>query len=252
MQAASAPLPPALVAAAKAGVTVERTFPAVSGMTGYVINRQGDFSIVYSTPDGQSVVNGIVIGPDGRNMSNIYEDQYIPKPDMDGMWATLEKASVITTGATGASVKKVVYAFFDPNCPYCHLVWLEFAPYAAEGLQVRWVPVAFEDATSDAKAAAIMQAADPAGTLALQERTFHQGGLDARGVTISAATKDKLAANIKLMGQMGFNGTPAIVYKDAKTNKVVTRNGLPKVSVLPGLLNLPPLPNNDPELAQFQ
>lgn len=245
-------LPPALAAATRAGVKIEKSFPALSGMTGYVLNRQGEYSIVYSTPDNQALVNGMLIGPDGKNMTPVYSEMHIPKPDFDGLWGSLEKSTVIATGAKGAQVKSVVYAFLDPNCVYCNLAWKAFKPYEAAGLQVRWVPVAFLNASSTTKMAAILQSVDPAGALDVHESRYKAGGVDAQGVTVKDETRAKLEANSRLMREFGFNGTPAVVYKDAKTGKVLTKNGMPSLRELPAMLNLPSVPNSDPDLARFE
>lgn len=238
------PLPPALAGALKTGLKIEKTFPAVSGLTGYVLNKNGEYSIVYATPDNQTVINGVVMSAEGKNMTPIYAEQYIPKPDYDAMWAVLEKAPVVVTGAKGTAVKAVVYAFLDPNCVFCNLAWKAFKPYEKAGLQVRWVPVAFLGPTSLTKAAAILQAADSAAALEQHEVAYKAGGIDAKGVAVKDETRAKLEGNSKLMKELGFNGTPAIVYKDSKSGKVVTKNGMPRLSEFPAMLNLPAIPKD--------
>jgi thiol:disulfide interchange protein DsbG len=268
-------LPPALASAIRAGgLKVEKTFPAISGLTGFVLNRQGEYSIVYATPDNQTIINGVIIGPDGKNMAPVYSEQYIPKPDYDAMWPTLEKAAVVVTGAKGDKVKAVVYAFLDPNCIFCHLAWKAFKPYEQVGLQVRWLPVAFLKPTSASLAAAIMQAEDPTAMLNKHETLYKTGGLagaapdqppvkkgspanfgsttDISKVVVSSETRAKLDENSRLMKAFNFNGTPAMVYRDLKSGKVVTKNGMPYLHELPGMFNLPAIPNSDPELARFE
>jgi thiol:disulfide interchange protein DsbG len=245
------PLPPALAAASKTGMKVEKSFPAVSGLTGWLLNRDGDYSIVYSTADNQTILNGALITADGRNMTPVYTEQHVPKPDYDGLWASLEAASTITEGASGPNTKAVVYAFLDTNCIFCHLAWKALAPYHRAGLQVRWVPVAFLKANSVTQAAYIMQSADPAAALQKHENAYKAGGIDPQGVKVTDATRKALDSNSKLMKAFGFNGTPALVYKDA-TGKVIAKNGMPRLSELPTILNLPRIPNTDPELARFE
>jgi len=245
-------LPPALVGAMRTGVTIEKSFKAESGLTGYVLNRGGSYSIVFATPDNQTVINGILIGADGRNLAPEYEDKHIPKPDFDALWPTLQKAPVIVTGAKGAAVKSVVYAFIDPNCSFCHLAWLAFQPYEQVGLQVRWLPVAFLAPTSAQKLAAIMQSPDAGVALDKYEEAYKSGGgIDVKTVVIKPETQAKLDANSKLMKDFGFGGTPAIIWRD-KSGKVLTKNGMPRLSELPGLFGLPAQPNDSPELSNFQ
>lgn len=245
-------VPPALATAMRTGMKIEKTFKAVSGLTGFVMNRDGDYTIVYATADNQTVINGALIGPDGKNLTPQYSEQYIPKPDFEGMWASLEKAPVVLTGAKGAAVKVVVYAFLDPNCGYCHYAWKAFKPYEKAGLQVRWLPVAFLNATSAQKAAAIMQAADPTGALDKHEQNYAGGGIDIQGLVVKDDTRAKLETNSRLMKAFGFNGTPAIVYRDSRTGKVIAKNGMPRLSELPGIVNLPAIPNSDPDLTKFE
>lgn len=244
--------PPALATAMRGGLKVEKTFPAISGLTGYVLNRDGEYTVVFATPDNQTIINGALIGPDGKNLTPMYTEQHVPKPDYDGMWPSLEKAPVVITGAKGSQVKAVIYAFLDPNCIFCHLAWKAFKPYEKAGLQVRWLPVAFLNATSAPKAAAIMQSDDPTAALDRHETNYKTGGIDPQGVAVKDDTRAKLESNSKLMKAFGFNGTPALVYKDPRTGKVLTKNGMPRLSELPGMFNLPAIPNNDEELARFQ
>jgi thiol:disulfide interchange protein DsbG len=251
---AEANLPPALVGAMRTGVTIEKTFAAESGMTGYVLNRNGQFSIVFATPDKKTLVNGILIAADGRNTAPEYENKYIPKPNLDALWPSLEKAAVVVTGAKGPAVKAVVYAFIDPNCGFCHLAWKAFKPYEATGLQVRWLPVGFLGPTSAPKAAYFMQAADQGAALDKLVDNFKNGGVDAKtlaGVTVKPETQAKLDANSKVMQSFGFGGTPAMIWRD-KSGKVLSKNGMPRLSELPGMFNLPAVENPAPELDNFR
>lgn len=250
----TANLPPALVGAMRTGVTIEKTFAAESGMTGYVLNRNGQFSIVFATPDKQTLVNGILIAADGHNTAPEYENKYIPKPDLDALWPSLEKSAVVVTGAKGAAVKAVVYAFIDPNCSYCHLAWKAFKPYEETGLQVRWLPVAFLGPTSAPKAAAFMQASDQGAALDKLEDNFKDGGVDAKtlaGIVVKPETAAKLEANSKVMKSFGFGGTPAMIWRD-NAGKVLSKNGMPGLAELPVMFNLPPIANTDPDLKRFQ
>jgi thiol:disulfide interchange protein DsbG len=168
------------------------------------------------------------------------------------MWSTLEKAPVVITGAKGPQVKAVIYAFLDPNCIFCHLAWKAFKPYEKAGLQVRWLPVAFLSATSAPKAAAIMQSDDPTAALDRHETNYKAGGIEHQGVAVKDDTRAKLESNNKLMKSFGFNGTPALVYKDVRTGKVLAKNGMPRLAELPVIFNLPAIPNTDADLTKFE
>jgi len=84
--------------------------------------------------------------------------------ELPALFAALEKADAVVEGS--ASPKRILYIFFDANCWYCHLTWKALQPYEKAGLQVRWVPVAYQKDSSTTKAAAIMQAKDRVGRCA--------------------------------------------------------------------------------------
>src|SRR5260221_11847984 len=100
-----------------------------------------------------------------------------PAPaELPALYAALEKSDAVVEGP--ASAKKVIYVFFDANCWYCHLTWKALAPYEKAGLQVRWVPVAYQKDSSTTKAAAIMQAKDRAAALRENELGYKADSYD--------------------------------------------------------------------------
>src|SRR5262249_40863350 len=76
--------------------------------------------------------------------------------DLSALYATLEKADAVAEGAK--QPKRVLYVFWDANCYYCNLTWKALQHYEKAGLQVRWVPVAYQKDNSAALAAAVMGA----------------------------------------------------------------------------------------------
>src|SRR4051794_41133306 len=96
--------------------------------------------------------------------------------DRSALFAQLEKARYVTEGA--ASPKSVMYVFFDPNCYYCNLTWRALQPYEKAGLQVRWVPVAYQKDSSSGMAAAILAAHDPAAALRENETRYRAANYD--------------------------------------------------------------------------
>ncbi|WP_133662090.1 hypothetical protein [Paraburkholderia sp. BL10I2N1] len=55
---------------------------------------------------------------------------------------------------------------------------------------------------------------------------------------MSVAAEAKIDANGKLMADMGFSGTPTVLYKDA-SGAYVAIQGMPTLSQLPKILNMP-------------
>jgi thiol:disulfide interchange protein DsbG len=52
---------------------------------------------------------------------------------------------------------RVVYTFFDPDCPYCHKLYDALHPLGPKQyLKLRWIPVGMLADTSLDKAAAIL------------------------------------------------------------------------------------------------
>jgi thiol:disulfide interchange protein DsbG len=183
----------------------------------------------------------LALGADGRHAAPVA-----------GLFAQLEKADAVVEGARDS--RHLLYVFFDANCYYCHLTWKALQPDEAVGLQVRWVPVAYQQPSSVGRAAAIMESPDRAAALRQNETGYdraHFDGAIAPLANVSSARKKSLEANTKLMRAFGAPGTPAVVWKDASGN-VQFRAGVPRLSELPALTGLPAQPNDDPELAQFR
>lgn len=136
--------------------------------------------------------------------------------------------------------RHVLYAFTDPNCPYCHKLWLAMAPYYRQGVQVRHVLVGIISATSPGKAAAILQARDPAAALGMNEahwgeRTDGGGGI-APLADPSSANLLILATDQNLMQALGIPGTPALIYRD-KRGVVHAVEGLPEKAELAEIIH---------------
>ena len=171
---------------------------------------------------------------------------------LSALFATLDNTDVVTEGAT--TPRRVLYVFFDANCWYCHLTWKALQPYERAGLQVRWVPVAYQKDSSAGRAAAVMQARDRAAALRENELGYraqtYDGGI-APAANVPAALARQLEANTRLMERFGAQGTPALVWKDG-AGTVRVRTGMPRLSQLPAITGLPAQKNDDPELAEFR
>ena len=174
------------------------------------------------------------------------------KRDLAALYATLEKADAVVEGA--AHSKHVLYVFWDANCYYCNLTWKALQHYEKAGLQVRWVPVAYQKDNSAALAAAVMGAKDRAAALRENETRYRARSYDG-GIKAAAAVPADLALeledNMTLMGRFGMSGTPALVWKDS-AGRVRTNLGLPPLSKLPAITGLPEQKIDDPELAKYR
>ncbi|KPV41784.1 hypothetical protein AN478_01450 [Thiohalorhabdus denitrificans] len=165
-----------------------------------------------------------------------------------GAWEVLEKESHwIATGADDP--ERIVYAFTDPNCPYCHDLWKATKPYYEEGLQVRHIMVGILRPSSPGKAAAILGADDPTQALNEHERSYEDGGIepvDSPGSKVQSRLED----NQRIMQRLGARATPAVVYRDGD-GKVHMVAGMPRLEALPKILRLPEQPVEDPDLQKY-
>jgi thiol:disulfide interchange protein DsbG len=121
-------------------------------------------------------------------------------------------------------------------------------------LQVRWVPVAYQQPSSVGRAAAIMTATDRVAALHANELRYDAANFDG-GIAPLAHVPDaliaRLQANTKLMRAFGAPGTPLVVWK-ASDGSVRYKVGVPRLSELPAMTGLPDQRVDDPELAHFR
>jgi len=132
-------------------------------------------------------------------------------------WQELGRSKWVREGAPRP--KHLIYVITDANCPYCHELWSELGPFYRQGLAVRYVMVGILTDTSPGKAAAILEAGDPAAALDRAETRWNSlpddmgGGIAplARPIpSVLAGLKD----NEALMRELGVQGTPALLYRD--------------------------------------
>ena len=241
---------PALAVPLQHGFHVVRSFDAASGLTGWVLqDRSGKFTIVYTTADGDSMLSGVLYSRNGDNLSSLYTDLYVPTADLNSIWTRLENSSFVVSG-TQQDPKAVIYVVMDPNCIYCHYLWLALKPYAAVGLQVRWVPVGFLHVDSIPKAAALLTRGGAA--LAKLEEEFDEktesGAIEPLDVT--PVMRERLAANQQIMRDATLTGTPGLFYRDAE-GRIRRKQGMPELYELPAITGLPAQPQDDPRLQRF-
>jgi thiol:disulfide interchange protein DsbG len=119
---------------------------------------------------------------------------------------------------------RVVYVFFDPQCPHCAVLWEASKPLKAQARFV-WIPVGLIGEKSVAQGATILAAADPVATMEQNEVSVRdkQGGISAMGA--ADAQKDQIKKNTELFNSFGFTGVPTVVGKHATSGEIVTIEG---------------------------
>lgn len=132
---------------------------------------------------------------------------------------------------------RVVYVFFDAQCPHCAALWDASRPLRSQARFV-WIPVGLINEKSFAQGAAILGAGDPVAAMDQHEAALRaqQGGISAMGV--ADAGRDAVKRNTDLMNSFGFGGVPTIVSKDPKTGETKTMEGSMPTATLAQRLGL--------------
>ncbi|WP_240493624.1 thiol:disulfide interchange protein DsbG [Pandoraea sp. ISTKB] len=227
------PKPAILQALEREGVTALQPFDTgVKDLSGFAGLAGQQPMAVYLLPDGNGIV-GTRIGADAKPLDVERVTKLIEKPLGDAVWSKLSSSHWVQDGKKDAP--RIVYTFSDPNCPYCNRFWESARPWVDAGkVQLRHVLVGVIKADSVTKAAAIFGAPNPSAALTQNEQKFKQGGIKpARDVTKAVA--QKLEANQMLMAELGFRGTPGIVYRNDR-GVVERANGMPPPDALTTIL----------------
>lgn len=244
--------PPVLQPFIANGLKIEKHFKAASGLTGWVVLHEGEYSVVFTTADGKTLISGALVDEKGQNLTAEYARTYIPKPDLSQAFTDLENSQYIAEG-TLKDPKSIIYIFTDANCPFCHKTWQALQPYEKVGLQVRWVVVAALGPNSMDKAIEIMTAKDRLAAFRKDMESFGQSRSLAKDMNPQAkpAQAAMVQQQTQLMTRFGIRGTPGIVWKDA-TGKVAIKFGMPRLSEIPGITGLPRQATTDPSLSRFE
>ncbi|WP_418314846.1 thiol:disulfide interchange protein DsbG [Piscinibacter sakaiensis] len=233
-------LPPALQSLQKQGIGIAGSFQSKTGLKAYAASAGGRPITLYVTPNGH-VIAGTALGADGDEVDSAALEAALRKPLPEQAWKQLEASRWIADGKPNAP--RIVYVFTDPNCPFCAKFWADARPWVDSGkVQLRHVIVGVLTPTSRAKAAALLADSDPAQALAAYEgrhapaiaKTLAAGGrpqpVGDGGLTplktVPPAIATQLDANERLMGALGIEATPGVVWRDAK-GAIQKRTGVP-------------------------
>lgn len=226
-------LPAPIQALQERGIQIVDTFEAPGGLTGYAAIMGRRPVAVYLTQDGQHAILGTMIDSNGELANQATLQRLVAEPMSKRVWAQLENSTWVASGDPDAA--RVVYEFDDPNCPYCHVFWKNARPWVEAGkVQIRHVIVGIISESSPNKAATILAADHPGQIFANNQKLFEQGGVKPMA-DIPAEIRQQLAANLQLMEQLGFRGTPGIIYRDDQGNVQFTA-GVPPAGVMAEIL----------------
>lgn len=206
------------------GLHITGDLKAPKGYRGFIAQYQGQPLPVYLLPDGQHVVIGSLYDATGKDLTMPAMRDALDAGLSEAQWQQLEKSSWVVEGNPKA--RRVVYVFVDTRCPYCHKLWEASQPYLDKGnVQVRNIIVAVISPSSLPEGAAILDAKNPSNAWRENEKNFGHNPQPAADEG-SAASRAKIRANNALMMQLGSNGTPTEVYKDAD-GKIHVLQGMP-------------------------
>ncbi|MGC8468344.1 MAG: thiol:disulfide interchange protein DsbG [Acetobacteraceae bacterium] len=199
--------------------TLLKTLPGPPGMTAALVAVGGQKAVVWmiGTGDTATVAVGDVWDSKGRNLTRAMAIRMglLPRPLPPAtVAARLAHAKTFVLGSGGPEI----IVFFDPNCIFCHRLYLAAQPLLAAGrLRLRVVLVGFLKPSSAGRAAAILMASDPARALARDERRFdvaaEEGGI-APASAVPAAIAAAVGANTKLLAASGLEATPTLLFRD--------------------------------------
>lgn len=220
--------PPVLDALEASGLSIVEEFPADDGLRGFAAVAGQQPIAVYVTAGGDAIV-GTRVDRNGNESDAMRLQELVAKPMGDRIWSQLESSDWVLDGS--ADAPRVVYTFSDPNCPFCNRLWEAARPWVDAGkVQLRHVMVGVIKQDSANKVATILAADDPGARLAENERRFAQGGVPA-APSVPADVRGILESNHLLMMELGFRGTPALVFRD-DDGTVQRRGGMPQGSDL--------------------
>jgi len=225
--------PRILKAIEQQGLTILGEMKVPGGLRAFAAKAGAQPLTIYLTPDGEHVVVGTLDDEAGQDMAEAQLKEMVEAPIPEEGWEKLEGSTWVQDGRPDAP--RTVYVFTDPNCPYCHQFWTAARPWVESGkVQLRHVMVGVIRQDSPAKAAAILEAKSPEEALAENEHKYGDGGIVPLE-TISPAVAEKLEHNATLMTELGFSGTPAIVFRKAD-GSIGQMGGLPQDAALEMIL----------------
>jgi thiol:disulfide interchange protein DsbG len=234
-------VPPPLKNMVDAGFKIQRHFDAGHGLTGWVLAKNANvIHIVYTTADRQVMLIGDLVDEHGANLTEKSTSEFSGHPELEPLFAQLEKSAFIETGEHDHP-RRTVYVIFDANCPFCSAAYQSLRASNSAGLRVRWVPVAYLRPDSQGRAAAILESSDPAAALKSNEegfdKTAHTGGIAplAHPAPSSVAS---LEANNALMDKLKVTATPGWIYRDDQ-GQIQRQVGLPEPMMMLQIMGVP-------------
>ncbi|CAM3779852.1 thiol:disulfide interchange protein DsbG [Vreelandella rituensis] len=205
-------LPAPVEALMEQDLQLHSTFDLEDGLTGYAMSHNGNPVPVYVLPGNERAIIGTLIDATGMPVMDEAMSSAVHEETNALAWSLLQDAEIVVEGDPDAP--NMMYTISDPNCGFCNRQWHAVEPLVEAGtLQVHHLMVGLQGPSSIAKAAAILEAEDPAAELGKHFSRFDLGGI--AGIEGEEATLATLDENRAIMQKAGVTGTPASFYQDA-------------------------------------
>lgn len=129
-------------------------------------------------------------------------------------WLAAQKLAALRLANADALIQ--IIFFIDPNCPACASLWAWFDTTPRRNLASLWVPVAYMRPSSEARAVALLRAADPYAALAHNygkgfDHQAWEGAIDPVR-DVSPAEQARLKSNRQFWATL-FGATPLVLYR---------------------------------------
>ncbi|MEK8121684.1 hypothetical protein WOB59_00765 [Methylocystis sp. IM4] len=199
------------------------------GMRGLFVRNGRQFQVFYATPDGQSVIPGVMWDAEGKNITR---EQVAPIPGVTptvtigkeneaiGAAAAtqitnksaLDATEKTTFGLSGQSSAPRLYVFVDPLCSYSVRALQQLQPLVARGrVQAAIIPLAVLDYEDNGAStpSALAMLSKPAEQMA---QAWSRGELNGPA---SSDAEEKLRQNMAIAEAIGLRGTPTVIWRKA-------------------------------------
>ena len=225
----------------QSGLKVVREFKAPSGLIGLVIEQNGEYSIMFTTADRQTLIAGVLMDARGSNLTAEYAINQLPKQTK--ATNTLNQLNNTMYVKTGSLKPKVsLFAVFKPTCEMCHLFYKLTTYY--DGLEVKWIPIVTNE--DDAKVVdSIFSSTNKEKAI----KDWFEKGIKDENASIENGNKI-YQKNINYLKEFNILNTPTILYTGKDLN-VYTKSGLMSAKELDTITGIRHRAVNDLQLKQM-
>jgi thiol:disulfide interchange protein DsbG len=226
-------IPPVLQSAqSRPSATLEvlNEFSAPSGLSGWLVNDNGTERIIYTTPDGKTLLIGALLDEQMKNLTAEHEQVYRKAADLS---SSLKLVSALRWfKSTAKDNAPIVYVFVDMNCAYCAQLWEQFG-IVGKSIEFRLVPVAILGERSLRMASGLLSAEDP---MDLLERHFTQLTDKADWPEPTESATREILRNTAVMNEIGLRVTPSLIL--SSEGRAYARQGVMTAAELERLMGL--------------